>query len=138
MINHYLLSFLIVSSIYLLQSTNAGCFLSTEYSVYVTNNLPPWTRPLKLHCAAKDDDHGTISLSEGQQFTFKFCDYGWSTLYFCRFWWNGKDSAFVVYDSSWEEPRCIDNGVCYYDVKEEGFYFSNSNPPQNESLLVKW
>lgn len=132
----YNLFFLIVSA-FLFQTTTS-CFFVTKYTVFVVNNLPPNSPPLVLHCASKDDDLGYHTVTTNRQFRFSFCDKPLSTLFFCRFRWNGKDKAFQVFNSSWYQNRCNKNDVCYYAVKSDGFYFSNVYPPVEETFLSTW
>ncbi|KAG6402257.1 hypothetical protein SASPL_139134 [Salvia splendens] len=127
---------LIASSLFL---QARSCFTS-KYHVYIVSQLPPNSPPLHLHCFSKDDDLGYHDLSPNVEYSFAFCENPFSTMFACRFRWNGKDKGFHVYDAEWDENRCKDfhNGVCYYVVKEDGFYFGGRYPPKDFAFLCGW
>lgn len=135
MIKH-LLSLLFLSCFFSLQTTQA-CFLVPKKHVYITNNLPSPSPPLRYHCQSDDDDFGFKNLGLGKVFEIEFCLKPLSTLYYCHFWWKGKDKSFVVFDASPLNNRCKSK-ICYYSVRENGFYLSNDYPPQNFEKINSW
>lgn len=132
----YLLSILIISSISL-QTTNGCSFLVSEKHIYVVNSLPTGSAPLTYHCASKDDDFGIKNLVVAEEFDFKFCPKPLSTLFFCHFWWKGRDKSFDVYNAKTILDRCK-RGVCSYVVKEDGFFLSDVYPPENLRFFESW
>ncbi|KAL8051772.1 hypothetical protein ABFX02_06G170500 [Erythranthe guttata] len=136
MVVKYLLLLFVVFSSNTYETIACGLF-NYKYTVYVVNNLPSNSAPLLLHCASGNDDLGDHVLSTNQDFHFDFCENPFSTLFFCRFRWNGKNTAFDVFDASWKKNRCTYD-VCYYSVQSDGFYFSDTNPPTNLVKLSSW
>ncbi|KAH6766865.1 hypothetical protein C2S52_017848 [Perilla frutescens var. hirtella] len=114
-----------------------GCFVVGKYHIYVVNNLPVGSPAVSFHCASGDNDFGKKSLGVGEEFSFGFCKVPQFTLFFCHFWWEGKEKAFVAFDASWHVDICK-HRVCYYAVKADGFYFSPSYPPKDLTIFYKW
>ncbi|GFQ07435.1 hypothetical protein PHJA_002887600 [Phtheirospermum japonicum] len=108
-----------------------------KFTVHIVNNLPPNSPPLSLHCASKNDDLGHHNLTTNQDFHFSFCDNPFSTLFFCRFQWNNKNTSFDVYSAGWKYNRC-EYGVCGYGVKSDGIYFSLYYPLKNLTKYRGW
>lgn len=135
MIKYYLLSFLILSSIYV-ETTKACAFVQKSY-VYVRNNLPS-SPPLRYHCASKNDDFGFKDLSINQEFSFAFCPKPYFTLYFCRFWWKGKDKSFDVFNANVFYSSNCTAKRCYYSVRADGFYIAYEYPPKQFTKVADW
>ena len=101
--------------------------VTQQETVYVINNLPPNSAPLKLHCASKDDDLGYHTLSTNQDYHWSFCDDVIpKTLYFCHLWWGSKNQAFDAYKQTWVRPGSNQH---YWVAKSDGIYFSEQNTP---------
>lgn len=125
-------SSLLILSFFYLQTTNA-CppVVSFRAHVYIVNNLPHGSEPLKYHCASKDDDFGDRQLNVNESFTFSFCVKPFATLYFCHFWWNQKDKSFVVFKAKTDDSP---DGKNYYSVQSDGFYKAKTFPPLQNNL----
>ncbi|KAK4342386.1 hypothetical protein RND71_038202 [Anisodus tanguticus] len=101
-----------------------GC---DHYEVHIHNNLPKNSPQLKLHCASGDDDLGYKYPGLGTDFNWSFCPNP-STLFFCHFWWAGKDLRFDVFNNSRVCVRDGDRFVpavttkCQWQVQADGFY----------------
>ncbi|KAL8038043.1 hypothetical protein ABFX02_11G077900 [Erythranthe guttata] len=130
--NKYLLQTFLISSF--IVQTMSVCFWGAHVKVKVVDNLPPNSPQLFMHCASADDDLGNHTLTNGQDFHFKFCFNG-RTLFFCHLWWNGKQRAFDVYNSR----TCQDNkGICYWEARSDGIYHSEDNPPNDAYKVYDW
>ncbi|WMV51943.1 hypothetical protein MTR67_045328 [Solanum verrucosum] len=96
--------------------------------MHIIDALPNGAPPLTLRCQDKNNDLGyhTINVSEEYRFKFKDRFFG-GTLYFCHFYWNGKDKIFDVFND-FIADGCgslkVTNDECYWKVQEDGFYFS--------------
>ena len=135
----YMSLFLLIASSLLVKATASqpDCFLA-KYAVYVVNNLPTNSPPLQIHCFSKDDDMGYHNLTQNAGYRFAFCEKPLSTMFACSFHWNGNNKGFHVYDARWQVNRCVRHGICYYAVKSDAFYFSDSYPPKNLKFLCDW
>ncbi|KAL1542412.1 hypothetical protein AAHA92_26511 [Salvia divinorum] len=139
--------FLLIASSFLLQATSSpdsppsNCF-TKKYAVYIVSHLPPNTPPLHVHCISKDDDLGYHNLTQNVEYRFAFCVKPLVTMFSCRFQWNGKDRGIHVFEASWGNNRCDSlsrDGICYYAVQPEGFYFTNVYPPPKKvGFLCDW
>uniref|UniRef100_M1DUB3 S-protein homolog n=1 Tax=Solanum tuberosum TaxID=4113 RepID=M1DUB3_SOLTU len=107
------------------------CEIKSE--VHVHNDLPQNTPQLEVHCASGDDELGYRYPEIGTEFNWSFCP-TFSTLYFCHFWWNGKDLVFdvdnkmegCVYDKDYGSiPE--DTIDCHWQVKADGIYLGYFN-----------
>lgn len=98
--------------------------------------------PLTLRCQSKDDDLGYHKLYPNQpSYTWAFVpSYLGRTLFFCHFWWNGKDAVFDIFDQEdWGADYCDIfshsfpwkriSSTCYWQVRDDGFYMSKTNDP---------
>ncbi|KAK4345576.1 hypothetical protein RND71_035752 [Anisodus tanguticus] len=100
---------------------------STGYLMHIVDALPNGAPPLTLHCQDKNNDLGYQKINAPDEFRFKFREqlFG-GKLYFCHFWWNGKDKIFDVYNGD-ISGRCGSLGAflseCFWKVQEDGFYF---------------
>ncbi|KAL9165275.1 hypothetical protein ABFS82_06G160800 [Erythranthe guttata] len=139
------ISFIILSCIFFLQATaieEQNCFLTTKYEVRITNYLPIWSNiPMKVHCASGDDDLGYHKLYVSNGFKWNFCDNIWgTTLYFCHFWWNSrlgpKEKKFDAFTEKMSS-RCT-NGVCNWEARQNGIYFSGSGNPTSWQKMYDW
>ncbi|KAK1390714.1 S-protein-like [Heracleum sosnowskyi] len=117
----------IVIAIYL---TSTKCY--AKITVEIISGIHSHAEPVRVRCQSKDDDLGyhTLDTREHMDWQFKPTLIG-NTLFFCHFYWNGKDKSIVVYDNKKMYGRCINKvqGIlkCCWKVKEDGFYFSNIN-----------
>lgn len=109
------------------------CKRSNKFQIRVFNNLPPSPHKLEVHCASGDNDLGYHRVDQYSDFTWSFCDSIFrNTLFFCHLWWYNRDRAFDVFKSKWDS-RCY-FGVCYWEARGDGIYFSKEYPPSNSTL----
>ncbi|KAF3676082.1 hypothetical protein P3S67_009022 [Capsicum chacoense] len=126
-------SILLVLSCLFLQQRNA----ISKTHVHVVDGLASNNPPLKLHCASGDNELGWHYPKTGDDFNFSFTPSEVvTTIFFCHFWWGAKDSAFEVYNT---DGNCgKDNSqICYWLVKEDGFYFAHDHESPPASAYVK-
>ncbi|XP_009769560.1 S-protein homolog 5-like [Nicotiana tabacum] len=113
---------------------------SPGYLMHIIDNIPTNSPALTLRCQSKDDDLGYHTLNViGQEFRFKFQEqFGGGTLFFCHFYWNGKDKAFDVFND-FISDQCGSLGAlvseCFWKVQEDGFYFG---PHQDATFEKKY
>ena len=115
-----------------------GCYLELREDnwVRIVNLLPKNSKPLRLHCAAGDDDLGFHNIIVGQEFKWNFCPniFG-TTLYFCHFWWDTKQIAFDVYKS--EDPN-ITKSFNVFAMKSDGIYLAHDNSESSLKKYISW
>lgn len=102
------------------------CFSKLHVDIF--NRLPSNVPSLRLRCQSKDNDLGYHDLAVNQMYSFKFMMNFWgTTLFFCHFWWGGKQAVFNVFDFDIEgEVGALDSYV--YEARPDGFYFWRMDP----------
>lgn len=128
-----LLSFLILS---LKKSEGCAIPFTTKTHVYV--GIDVGGPPLTIHCVSKDDDLGSRNLTRHQEYTFSFCPIPYDTWFSCEFRWSGKDKIITVYDANPFKKYCANIKRCYFLVKSDGFYLSDTYPPVKFSRVETW
>ncbi|PIN26862.1 hypothetical protein CDL12_00355 [Handroanthus impetiginosus] len=112
------------------------------FSVHVVNNLPSNTSPLSIHCSSKNDDLGNHALYVNDDFHWHFgMNFWFTTLFFCRFQWEGKNVAFDVFNARLAKSYCESDqveSICLWSVKQDGFYIGNQIPPARLTKLHDW
>lgn len=123
----------------------------SKIHIDISNHLPDGSPPLKVRCQSKDDDLGYHELYPNQP------SYSWGfeplwiigdTLFFCHFWWNGKESVFDVYNQEWGSDYCIRqkrnfifwetiSNTCYWQVTADGIYMSRKSDLVNSESCVQ-
>lgn len=95
--------------------------LFPKVHLIIGNALPNNTNALTVHCKSSDDDLGTHTLWVNEKIQWEFRENVWgSTLYFCNFWWSGREKSFAVFDRELNQNFC--STYCPWLVKEDGFY----------------
>lgn len=97
----------------------------------------------RIHCRSKDDDLGTQFLYPGPEgFHWHFKENLVQTTKFkCEFVRNLKAKTFNVFESDVLSRKCRGRGdICYWLVREDGFYFANYiNPfPYDLKFMYSW
>ncbi|KAG5538572.1 hypothetical protein RHGRI_019227 [Rhododendron griersonianum] len=65
--------------------------------VHIISGVPS---ALRVQCKSKDDDIGTHTLSNGEEFSWRFKPNIFrTTLFYCYFFWEEKQKSFAVYDA---------------------------------------
>ncbi|KAL6578083.1 hypothetical protein OROMI_010411 [Orobanche minor] len=164
-VGKYLLSLLLLSSSLLrtISSLDKHIHMSSSlstsiksnncnYTVYVVNNIllphhqntPPEPEPepepdLSVHCMLGDQkhDYGFQSVALYKNAIFNFCTDPKTTMFLCTLAWNMKNITFRAYEV-WHDDRCYRSGLCYYEARIDGIYFSGSYPPRNVTELFGW
>jgi len=97
-----------------------------KHEVHIVNGLPDNTNMLEFRCQSKDNDLGYHTLLVGEEYYWKFREnFFGKTLFFCHFYWQGKEKAFDVYN---KDTYCLGpTPKCYWLAKADGFYFSSFN-----------
>ena len=124
----FILPLVIVTFFFVCVQTQAFKFYEPVV-VHIVSRVPNNPGPLRCRCQSKDDDFGIHTLSNGQEFYWKFSpNIIQSTLYFCHFYWDSKDKSFVVYDKHtyplYEPDK--DNNY-YWEVRTDGFYLAKDD-----------
>lgn len=126
MMKKLVLLFLVVE-VSFVQELVGACSFTSRHVIYVRNDLPRDSPPLKIHCASKNNDLGNHDLYPNQNFHWKFCaNFFPSTLYFCHFWWGSKNKSFDVYK---EKLRSRSTYKSWWVAKSDGIYFGNQTQP---------
>ena len=111
--------------------------------VDISNHLPDGSPSLTVRCQSRDDDLGYQELFPNQSsYTWAFRPAWFSTtLYFCHFFWDGKDAVFDVYNEDWGVDYCAQyvllsgrynimiSDTCYWQVTADGIYLSKTSDP---------
>ncbi|KAL7177517.1 hypothetical protein ACSBR2_030805 [Camellia fascicularis] len=110
-----------------------------RYQVHIISAVPDKPTPLLFHCQSKDDDLGYYAVRNGAEFRWSFrMNFLDSTLFFCRFQWNSKDTSFDVFNRHLV-PYCETPALpfmCVWVVKPDAFYLGNSD--SNLTQLHTW
>lgn len=137
--NSIFFTFIFVLNLTLVRSSSLTpklALFTPGYLMHIVDALPNGASPLKLRCQDKNHDLGyqTINVFEEYKFKFKEQFFG-GTLYFCHFYWNGKDKVFDVFNDD-VSSSCGSLGAflseCYWKVQEDGFYFGGRQDAQFE------
>lgn len=106
-------------------------FFTDKFHIHVKNGLSDNQNLLRIHCQSKNDDLGFHDLNVGEEFEWSFrVNFQDTTLYFCHFWWKNLDASFDTFNFTFARRFCgTSPNVCYWLVKENGFYFSGLNNP---------
>ncbi|KAK6791963.1 hypothetical protein RDI58_011044 [Solanum bulbocastanum] len=136
-----IISFLFILSLSGIVATASTKGPLTRYQIWIASDLPNGTNPLFVHCWSKDNDLGTHFLNPGPEgYHWHFRENIWQTTkYKCEFVWVTKTITFYVFES--DSDKCRGRGdICYWLVREDGFYFANYiNPfPYDLKLMVSW
>lgn len=120
-------SLLFLSFLLFFHQTNA-------ITVHIVDGIAKNDPQLIFRCKSHKDDLGTHHPKFNDDFHFSFKkDFFFETVFFCHFWWGKKNISFEVYRETGacgHETGGSNKGICYWLVKEDGFYFAiNDNPP---------
>lgn len=116
--------------LFLVHKTKATSWL-LKHEVHIYSELPKDSKPLTVQCKSKDDDLGNHTLYTGQEFNWHFrSNFFITTLFYCNFWWESKQSSFKVFDASWFSNTYMDN----YVVRADGFYYSDDEKDHLKGL----
>ena len=101
------------------------------------------TTPLIVHCASKDDDLGNFTLHPKHENHWVFRPSIWGTTRFsCEFLWGRKHRAFRVFNDHWRDrcnaPDVHDRNLCFWVVRSDGFYFSNTRIDPDLEKKFTW
>ena len=116
-----------------------------QYKIVIANGLPSGSPPLTAHCQSKDDDIGHHTLNPDQSFNWEFGMNAFATTrFYCSFTWGQKIRSCDVFNANLADRYCgssieVEN-ICYWLVKEDGFYLSARDDPQPSDLhlINKW
>lgn len=123
---------IICSSIFVKTST-AAC-ITRQWTIHIVNNLASNNPPLTVHCKSKDDDLGSRILPINFDYNWSFCINPISTRFSCNFQWSNKKANFDLVKEPFQGP--CNGPVCSYIVKIDGFYLSDTYPPQGPQQKV--
>ncbi|GFP80003.1 hypothetical protein PHJA_000143800 [Phtheirospermum japonicum] len=112
------------------------CWKDLPITVFILNNLPPNSPPLKLRCQSKDDDLGYHTLWPHQDFHWTFCQniFG-KTLFFCHLYWGSKQRACDVFRTKWVNPPRFE---FWWSVTSDGIYSNNYNDNRTYYKTYEW
>ena len=134
--NFFLLAILLFC---LLQATQVHA-QRQKYKIVIANGLPSDSPPLTAHCRSKDDDIGNHTLKVNEFFSWRFAMNFWGTTrFYCRFIWGRKTTFFDVFKKHLAFEHCGAStsyvNICYWLVKEDGFYLANTDYPKPSKLM---
>ena len=114
-----LLIVLIIGSIEVAKSCT---FVTPKVIVKIHNSLSSSSPVLQVHCRSGDDDLGVHTVSQGGEYSWRFCNsFFQTTVFSCEIQAGFKFTNFKSYDSSDRESQCPSN-VCTWIVKDDGVY----------------
>lgn len=108
-------------------------------SVKVTNRMSDL---LETHCRSKDDDLGYKYLqpNENIEWHFKPNIFG-RTLFYCGFRHGGAFKSIDVYNEKLYDTCVVhrpdESTECYWEVRDDGFYFNHFEDPSYNSPWEK-
>ncbi|PIM97063.1 hypothetical protein CDL12_30474 [Handroanthus impetiginosus] len=114
-----------------------------KFDVYIHNSLPNNNSPLLIHCFSGDDDFGNHTLRMNEDFHWEFrMNIILSTEYFCRFRWGSRDKRYKVFNKhlapNCEGFKAKDPNICYWSIRDDGFWISNQIPPITLVQIYTW
>lgn len=99
--------------------------MGETYHVHIMNGLQTNSHALIVRCKSKNDDLGRHVLWKDGDFTFHLKVNFWqTTLFFCGWNWGNKRAMFDVFKADDEGHECAQTGNCYWQAREDGFYFT--------------
>ncbi|XP_055814309.1 S-protein homolog 19-like [Solanum dulcamara] len=135
---HLLVKFLFL--LFIMPYNIEGC----EPEVHIHNDVPQNSPQLEFHCASGDDDLGYHYPSVGSDFNWSFCASP-VTLFFCHFWWNGKNIRIDVFD---QLGGCVGDAKrgsvpnytvkCHWQVKDDGIYLGYFDTDVDQLVFTKY
>ncbi|KAI5648709.1 hypothetical protein M9H77_34714 [Catharanthus roseus] len=112
-----------------------------QYDAYIVNGLPDNSQNFQAHIFSGDDDLGYHDLKVNENFRWHFkMSYFGTTKFYAHFWWGkDKERGFAVFDKHLA-PLCGEVGnltinICWWLVKEDGFYLANNTDPAFRDLI---
>ncbi|XP_039009787.1 S-protein homolog 20-like [Hibiscus syriacus] len=106
--------------------------------IRITNDLPkdifhlssPNAPQLFVHCKSSDRDIGPKAMLNGEVYTWDTkINFFRTTLFFCYARWENflKNGTFDLFKATRDEDRCLEHqDTCFWSVRSDGFYFSNT------------
>ncbi|GFZ05257.1 hypothetical protein Acr_17g0008290 [Actinidia rufa] len=115
--------------------------LTARYEVHIVDDLNDAVNNLTVHCQSGDQNIPYRYLHPHEDFYFGFnLQIFNKSLFFCHFWWAGRQQTFDVYNKSYAQ-KCLrhdqDTNTCYWSVRSDGFYFANYPFPPLSSYWQK-
>jgi hypothetical protein len=115
-----------------------------QYDAYIVNGLPNNSQIFRVHIFSGDDDLGFHNLKVNEKFFWHFSKNFWNTTkFYGHFWWGDtKERSFAVFDQR-ISSKCgtarLDSNVCWWLVKEDGFYLADEvDPPPGDLTYMNW
>ena len=106
------------------------------YTVHIISEIDPSKGPqLRFHCQSFDNDLGVHYPKLNQDFNFTFRENIFkSTLFFCSFTRGVQNQSFDVFNPAISQ-KCR---RCYWRVKADGFYFSDTGASDQYQKQYFW
>ncbi|KAL8059512.1 hypothetical protein ABFX02_03G092500 [Erythranthe guttata] len=104
------------------------------HEVHIANFLPAAPRGTVAACTVDSTDLGFATIDANKEYVYKFC--GDKTTSFCRLYW-GLDKAIVAYVFDDFSGTCR-GATCYYALRPDGAYYSDSYPPKALTKKYDW
>ncbi|MFS8008042.1 putative plant self-incompatibility S1 [Helianthus anomalus] len=120
---------LFISSCCLVTTTSACPFYKTNWTVYITNQVPD---NIVVHIKSTDHDLGNYTIAPTHVHSLTFCQKVVGTHFHGYFWWGSKYQSLALMDAEIIKKcrkRFAGNEYCYWLVRTDGFYLSASNQP---------
>lgn len=127
----YFLSIITFSIIFIITIREPEYLYGTKYDVRVVNGFTSnSSMPLVIWCATPENDMGGRALQEGDDYSWSqttgfLSVVGGNNRVFCTLKWDQKRKKFDAFHVSRDTHRCSPFKMCFWLVKEDGFYFSN-------------
>ncbi|KAL8059502.1 hypothetical protein ABFX02_03G092100 [Erythranthe guttata] len=125
---------IIISVALVIQPLVAAEELAECHNVHIGNFLPPASRETVVSCLVNDTDLGLTTIGPEKEYVYEFC--GQRTISFCRIYW-GMDKAIIAHVFDSFSGTCH-GASCYYAMKPEGAYYSDSYPPKAFVKKYDW
>lgn len=112
-------------------NSDENCFWGKKFHVILSNQLSDKnnSQPILVRCQDKTHDLGYHNLHAKEEFDWRFCNNGMSSLYFCHFWWNKQEAVFDAFNEAlkqWCHNNIPGQGThtCSWAIKDDGFYLA--------------
>lgn len=103
------------------EAKKCNIIAAPRYTIHISNEIP--NAQITVHCRSKEDDLGTHSLKEHDDYMWQFCQNVWgTTLFACDVKWNDKTASFHGFDRKLGQDDCV-KMACRWSAMADGIYF---------------
>ncbi|KAK4857032.1 hypothetical protein QYF36_023873 [Acer negundo] len=130
MISHLFVAIMVVVSV--AATPGFASNFNSHYTLNIGNNIMMKDVPVVIHCYTDNSgshDLGEHTLWNSDEWTVTFKEKFFGLVhYWCQMrHGNQYKDKVVLYDSNTPNYKCYETFTCYWEVRDDGFYFSGDN-----------